>query len=239
MRNATFRYGGTSMIAGKPGSFKSALALNLMIRWVRDHGMTALYFSADSDEGIVKRRVSSIITGRPWAQVDGDYNAGHAERYAAARASLDNVRFVYHAVEVDEVAERCAAFEVLYGEYPNLVFIDNLINFAEHPQDWDGMGKMIIEWDAMAREFSSHFCILHHASEGWGAFNTPVPSAAIQGKLSQLSRLTLTTAANERQIAVCCVKNTNGPSDPGAQNPMLFSVAESLAIEDDYRREMQ
>lgn len=239
MRRASFRYGATSMIAGKPGSYKSALALNLLTHWVRDHRLTALYFSADSDEGIVARRISSIVTGRAWSSVDADFTARNTEPYQGVLDSMDNARFIYHAVDFNKVAEKCASFEVAYGDYPNVVFIDNLVNFAEHPQDWDGMGTMLIEFDRMAREMNSHFCILHHASEAWGAHDTPVPSAAIQGKLTQLSRLAITTAKSGSTIFVCVVKNTNAPDDPGAQRPMAFQVSDSLAIQDDYRREMQ
>jgi hypothetical protein len=239
LRNVRFRHGATSMIAGKPGSFKSVFALNLLTRWARE-GKTALYFSADSDEFTVAKRVASILTGRnQMDEVEPDFLAGRIEPYVAVLKEMSNVRLEYRVMSIDDIADRLAAWEAVYGDYPDLVFVDNLINFAAHPQDWDGMGSMLIEFDGMSREMKSHFCVLHHASESWGIASDPVPRAAIQGKLTQIPRLVLTCAANESALAVCCVKNTNGPQDPDARSPMIFQVKESLAIEDNYRRDMQ
>ena len=55
-----------------------------------------------------------------------------------------------------------------------------------------------------------------------------------QGKVTQIPRLVLTTAANYQDMLVCCVKNTNGPQDPDAKNPMSFEVGNSLRVQDDY-----
>jgi hypothetical protein len=236
LRNIRFRAGATSMIAGKPGSFKSVLALNLLARWARE-GLSAVYFSADSDEFTVARRMAGILTGASSETVDADFEANNYAAYMDALASLGSVRFEYRAMEVDHIASRLAAYEAVHGDYPDLVYIDNLINFASHPQAWDEMGSMLIEFDSMAREMKSHFCVLHHASEGWGAHSDPVPNAAIQGKLTQIPRLVLTTAANGRAMAVCATKNTNGPMDPDARNPMFFTVEPSLNVVDDYNQE--
>lgn len=241
LNDVHFRYGGTSMIAGKPGSFKSVFALNLLRYWVTVANKTALYISVDSDEFTVTKRIASICTGRnQLKQVEPDFLQERFDAYLPELEKFKYVRFEYERLDVDEIAERLAAWESVYGDYPDLVFIDNLVNLASHPQDWDGMGTIINEFDAIARRTGSHFCVLHHASESreWGRPIDPVPVAAVQGKLTQIPRLVLTVAANDKCLMVTTGKNTNGPSDPGALHPMVFQVQDSLAVIDDYRREM-
>jgi hypothetical protein len=94
---------------------------------------------------------------------------------------------------------------------------------------------MTNELDKLARETSSHICVLHHASEGWGRAADPVPRAAIQGKISQIPRTVLTCAADNRWLKVSCVKNTNGPQYPDATRWLDFTVSNSLSVTDNYR----
>ena len=54
--NIHFRRGSTVMIAGKPGAFKTVVALNMVAKWA-EHGTSVLYFSADGDEFTVVRRL--------------------------------------------------------------------------------------------------------------------------------------------------------------------------------------
>jgi RecA-family ATPase len=239
VNNIRFRYGATSMIAGKPGSFKSVLALNLLTRWVQA-GYSALYFSADSDEHTVARRLAGILTNTPSQQVDADFINRHYSKYLPALHSLSGTLFEYRALEMDEVADRLNTYEAFSrdGSYPDIVFLDNLINFAPSTDDWGYMRDMTNGLDQLARETKSHICVLHHASEGWGSAADPVPRAAIQGKITQIPRLVLTTAANERALCVCAVKNTNGPQYPDATKWMLFDVQESLKVTDRYEEEL-
>lgn len=232
MENVRFRYGATSMIAGKPGAFKSTLALNLLVRWVGS-GHSAVYFSVDSDEFTVARRLAGIMTGAEAQKVDTDFLAGRHADYMPSLKQFGNVRFEYRSMEMDDIADRLAAYEAVHGSYPGIVFIDNLIDFSESSDDWSRMIDMLREFDALARETRSHICVLHHASEGYGNACDPVPRAAIQGKVSQIPRLILTVAASGSALAVCCVKNTNGPQYPDANHWMPFSVQPSLKITDD------
>lgn len=231
-----FRYGATSMLAGKPGSFKSVLAINMLLRWA-SKGLTALYFSADSDEYTVARRVAGIETDTDSATVDAHFMNGGWVNYVPALQKLDeSVIWEYRAFQdVGDIADRLNTFEAVYHSYPDLVFVDNLINYAPSTDDWGAMRDMTNGLDTLARETKSHICVLHHASESWGSAIDPVPRAAIQGKITQIPRLVLTTAANEQTLAVCCVKNTNGPQYADAQHFMTFDVLDSLKVIDTNR----
>jgi AAA domain len=232
--NIRFRLGATSMIAGKPGAFKSILALNMLNFWTRE-GYPAVFFSADSDEHTVARRLAGIITDTSSETIDAHFQEGRFRDYVPYLESLGLARFEYRILNMEGIAERLAAYEAVYGDYPPLVFLDNLINFSDSTEDWGLMRDMTKELDALARETKSHICVLHHASESWGKASDPVPRAAIQGKITQIPRLVLTCAADGPVLKVCCVKNTNGPQDPDAHRPMYFRVEPSLQVTDNYQ----
>lgn len=234
LENIRFRLGATSMIAGKPGAFKSILALNMLRYWANED-RPAYYFSADSDEHTVARRMAGMITGASAEKVDADFTSGQFSAYMDALASLGTVRFEYKAYDMEGIAEHLAAYEAVYGDYPAIVVIDNLINFSESSDDWGQMRDMTTQLDALARETKSHVMILHHASESWGRSCDPVPRAAIQGKITQIPRLVLTCAADGRALKVVCAKNTNGPQYPDANRWMNFTVQQSLEITDNYQ----
>lgn len=226
-----FRQGATSMIAGQPGSFKSVLALNMLIAWAAE-GCSALYFSADSDEFTVAKRVAGIITGEDTSVIEGDLLHGRHTKYVLQfNPVLHDVRFEYRTLDIDSIADRAASFEHAFGEFPTVMFIDNLINYAESSTDWGSMIDFIKELDSLARETRSHIVVLHHASEGFPR-GVPLPSSAIQGKVTQIPRLALTTASNGLALMVCCVKNTNGPQFPNASHHMNFLVEPSMRVTD-------
>ena len=235
-----FRRGATSMVAGAPGSFKSVMALNMAASWSARNGVSVLYFSADSDEYTVGRRIAGILTGQSQAKVE-ECIATDAHYYDHEFESLGDIQFVYDQMDVEGVKNHIEAFEVIYGAYPEVIFIDNLIDFAESPDDWAGMLLFIRAMDAVARKTKAHICILHHAKirienkrAGW-----PPGDWEISGKVTQLSRLVITVAAEDRRLYWAPVKNTNGPQDREANTRYGFYVTESMRIKDTGKSEMQ
>lgn len=231
-RGVRFRNGGTSLIAGAPGSFKSTLALNLLRVWSQERSV--LYFSADSDEFTVAKRLAGIVTDDAVSVVENDItNPEKNERYFTALRTVQNARFVYRALNFEVIESHLDAFESVNHRFPEVVFIDNLIDTVDDPTDWGGMIHFIKQCDILSRKTESHVCILHHASESWAANNPgmPPPSWAVQGKVNQIPRLVLTLACEDTWLRVACVKNTNGPQDPTAKNYMTFQVEPSLRVE--------
>jgi KaiC/GvpD/RAD55 family RecA-like ATPase len=230
LARVAFRRGATSMIAGAPGSFKSVFALNLLVKWARA-GMTALYFSADSDEFTVAKRVGGILTGEQVERVEYDMTRGNTSRYTDAMRDMGHAHFVYASLFMDGIANHVKAFEAVYGDWPDVVFVDNLMSYADSAGEWESMREMTRELDSLARETSAHIVILHHTSESAG-FDKPAPRDRIQGKVTQVPRLVLTVAARGLALYWACVKNTNGPQDPGASVISEFLVRPSMQVED-------
>lgn len=208
---AVFRTSATSMVAGAPGSYKSALALNLLTAWAR-RGVHGLYFSADADEFTVSKRCAAILTRQAVDDCErGLRNPATSPYYARALGQLEHVRWVYKPVDIDGVDRHLRAFEAVYGSFPRVVVIDNLLNMSDASEDWTAAREMLRNLDIMAREAVAHILVLHHTTESFYTPGLPPPRSAILGKLSQFPRLILTVGAHEETLNVAVVKNTNGP----------------------------
>jgi RecA-family ATPase len=213
-----FRRGGTSLVAGWPGSFKSTWALNEVVMWARE-GLTILYVSADSDDFTVAKRVAAMITGDRMVDVEKTIRQG---AYAEHLNSLGNVHWEFRSLNIQQLDERLVAIKQIHGAMPDLIVIDNLMNVVSSPTDYAGQMIMMRDLDQVARAASAHIMVLHHTHEAAMNKGTPAQPQAvweIHGKVNQFPRLVLTLAAvadEERESAhlmVACVKNTNGPAD--------------------------
>lgn len=220
------------MIAGAPGAFKSALALNLLAKWAQA-GVYGLYFSADADEFTTAKRTAAILMHRLVDDVETGMRGPNAHVYRAALSAMDKTRWVYKAADINEIDRHMRGFEAVYGSFPHVVFVDNLLNMSETGDDWAACREFIRNLDILAREAECHVCVLHHTSESNYNAGFPPARSAIMGKISQFPRLILTVGVNESTLNVAVVKNTNGPQDPTARTyfPMIVD-AERMTIKD-------
>ena len=236
---ALLRFGATSMIAGTPGSFKSVDALNMCEFWARQ-GIGSLYIAADSDEFTVANRLSGIITGESMESIERKLVTGDTALiapYAAALKTLKGVEFEYEQMNIDGVQQRIKAYEQVYGQYPPVVFIDNLIDFVDSPDDFGGMLVFIRDLNAIAAQTRSHICVLHHAKLRDGNARKaddgrPPADWEIQGKVTQLSRLVITLTANGLDLNKAVVKNTLGPQHRDASEWTTYRVEPSMRVID-------
>lgn len=227
-----FRLSATSMIAGPPGAFKSCLALNLITRWAKQ-GFYGLYFSADADEFTTAKRTAAILTGQKVDTVETGMRSTSAPFYRTALMAMEHTRWVYKAADIDDVDRHMRGFESVYGSFPHVVFIDNLLNMSEVGEDWAACREFIRNLDILARASECHVCVLHHTSESAYTTGFPPARSAILGKISQFPRLILTVGNNGGTLNVAVVKNTNGPQDPSGASffPMRID-AERMTITD-------
>ena len=165
-------------------------------------GIGCMYFSADSEEFTVAKRLSGIMTGDNLEFIENRLINGGTKRYADELRRLDGVEFEYKQMDYDGIASCVKSYEAVYGAYPEVVFIDNLIDFVDSPDDWGGMLMLIRDLDAMSRETKSHVCVLHHAKIAPSDpkkqdAGRPPADWEIQGKITQIPRLVLTVTAKE------------------------------------------
>jgi hypothetical protein len=221
------------MIAGPPGAFKSTLALNLLVRWAQQ-GVYGLYFSADADEFTTAKRAAAILTQRPVETVETGLRSASGAHYQRALMAMDHTRWVYTAADIDEIDRHMRGFEAVYGSFPHVVFIDNLLNMSGGAsEDWTAAREMIRELDILARSAECHVAVLHHTSETGYSPGIPPARKEILGKLSQFPRLILTLGSFGSTMNVAVVKNSNGPDDPTGKTffPMILD-AERCSVAD-------
>jgi hypothetical protein len=239
-----FRRGAVSMIAGTPGSFKSVLALNMVVTWA-EAGMKVYYFSADADEFTVVRRFAGILTNDDPQHVESQMvNHRTGDYEAQFGLHLQGVEFEYEGFdEFTTLVQRVKSFEAVYGQYPDVLVIDNLIDFVSSPMAWDEMQVMIKALDALSKEIKAHILILHHAklpdanpnARNPRPLDQPPADYEIQGRVTQFPRLVLTMAAESLHANLACVKNTNGPQYRDARHTIPITILPSMRVIEPYR----
>lgn len=213
------------MIAGAPGAGKTTSALIMAIRM----GRPCLYFSADSDEITMAARAASHVTSHPYSAVRQAQAYGmFDEEYGKAISGLP-LRFVFDPSEPDmeDITNALTAYLELWGVYPELIVVDNLMNMKndESGNEWQGMRQTVKALHWLARKTKACVWLLHHTSEQNPEWITSAPPrTAIQGKLNQLPEVILTMANNEGVLWVAVVKNRHGESDPMARAPLRMVV---------------
>jgi hypothetical protein len=145
-------------------------------------------------------------------------------------------------MDYDDIVRHVRSYEAVYGAYPDVIFLDNLIDFVDSPTDFGGMLELIRDMDGLAKEVKSHICILHHAklrdtkkSENGEDPKDPMQPPAdweIQGRITQLSRLVLTITAVGLNVNMSVVKNTNGPQTRDASRVFGFDVYGSMQVKE-------
>lgn len=237
---AKFRRGATSLLAGTPGSYKSVFALNMLSTWA-GQGITSLYFAADSDEMTVANRLSGIITGDAFDTIERRMLNNDRSKYENALAGqlAGRAEFEYEQMDFEDVVRHVKSFEAAYGAYPDVIFIDNLIDFVETTTDYGGMIELIRDMDGLSKEIRAHVCILHHAKLRGNAReensedvdpNRPPAEWEVVGRITQLPRMVLTVCAVGMDVNMAVVKNTLGPSSKDASNVLKFKVYPSMRV---------
>lgn len=209
-RQINLRRGEVSLVAGQPGAGKSTLALH----WAWKAKVPCLYFSADTHEHTMALRLASMITDVDQSQLEPMME--DSQWAADVLAQAKHIRWCFEsAPSLADIELEMEAFNELYGEPPQLVVVDNLLDCTHSDGDeWASMRSLLRELKWQARHSSSAFLCLHHTSEGVPGNPAP-PRNAIQGKVAQTPALILTvTNSNPGFLGICSVKNRYGPSDP-------------------------
>lgn len=226
----------TSMIAGTPGSYKSVLALNLAVEWA-NKGLWVLYFSADMDESTIQERLNGIITNDAIVNVRMKNTQQKLEEIANGTQHPIYIEFDSRTYE--DVERRTKTFEAHYGLFPDVIILDNLIDFVESPDDWGSMLSMTRDLDFTARKTKSHIMIVHHAklrddntpAKNKKPAHQPPSESEISGKITQKPRLVLTVTKSGMTQYAACVKQSRGPSDKSAAEECLqFNVGHSMRV---------
>jgi predicted ATP-dependent serine protease len=214
-----FRRGQVCMVAAAPNAGKSMFALIYAIK----ASVPTLFFSADTDTTTVMMRAAAHSSGHNQLTVeqnlssDSHYYDKHFDR-------LKHIKWVFDSSpSLDDIELEIKAYVELYGQAPELIIIDNLMNVAaETDNEWAGLRAIMMELHDMARKTEACVLVLHHVSEQseYGSPTKPPARRAIHGKVSQLPALILTLGYDpvSAELNVAAVKNRFGPHTADASD---------------------
>lgn len=214
-----FRRSQLHMIASGPGVGKSVMALTLAARC----GARGLYLSADSDEITQYARAASMLTGDSVLEVQRHLRSG---KYDEALGQISSLRFTFDPlVTLDSIEETVLCYADLWGKWPELIVVDNLLNVSA---DGDSEGyqadEQILSYlHEMARTTQACVVVLHHVTGAYDSGTEPVPLGGLRNKVSKLPSLVLTLYRDEdpmegEALGVSVVKNRFGKASPGGSH---------------------
>lgn len=214
-----FRRGQVCMVAAAPNAGKSMFALIYSIK----AKVPTLFFSADTDTTTVMMRAAAHASGHNQTSVEQNLSMD-SHYYDKHFDKLKHIKWVFDSSpSLDDIELEIKAYVELYGEAPELIVIDNLMNVAaETDNEWAGLRAIMMELHDMARKTEACVLVLHHVSEQseYGSPTKPPARRAIHGKVSQLPALILTLGYDpfNAELNVAAVKNRFGPHTADASD---------------------
>ena len=207
-----FRRGQVCMVAAAPNAGKSMFALIYAVK----AKVPTLFFSADTDTTTVMLRAAAHASGDNQVNVEQNLSTD-SHYYDGSFDKLKHIKWVFDSSpSLDDIELEIKAYVELYGQAPELIIIDNLMNVAaETDNEWAGLRAIMMELHDMARKTEACVMVLHHVSEAseYGSPIMPPARRAIHGKVSQLPALILTLGYDPSQgiLKIAAVKNRFGP----------------------------
>jgi hypothetical protein len=159
---------------------------------------------------------------QPFLELKRDLDEPHT---VDTLSRLGFIQTDFKAESLDDVQLQIDAYLERYGVPPEVLVIDNLGNMTSGLEDeWGALKALTLELDIMARKYEMLVLCAHHTRDE--PTTEPLPRSAILGKLSQYPRLILSVAYNPYDCVykLAAVKNSSGPTDPTAVNPLSFSA---------------
>lgn len=209
------RRGELIMIAGRAGSAKSSFVLWLAMKM----RLRTLYFSADMSPWQASIRL---------AAAQAEVTIDEVERALSDGSFVEQERLPIHfcfdsSPTLDDMDAEMDAYLEAWGQYPELVIVDNLRNVdAMHENEYGGQNLVLDYLHGLTRSTGAAVCVLHHTQIAVGTRepNAPQPRWAIKNKVDELPELILTLGldpdTNVFQLA--CVKQRMGRQDIEAKN---------------------
>lgn len=219
-----FRRGQLIMLAGRPGSLKSAWATWLVNLW----GLPTLYISADMSQQVAISRLAALRSGATFHDVADAFEAGGKQSAFYEKFLAESrVQFMFDdSPSLQDIEDEVLAWVELLDEWPTVLVLDNLLDVATDEGDEYRAWRETVLWlKGLCHNYGITVLVLHHAREV-GKEDYPAPRKDLQGKVSQTPEITLSMAISEsdNKFRLSCVKNRSGKQDAAALTGIEYSV---------------
>ncbi len=190
------------------------------------------------------KRSVSILTG--WTQ-ERSAKLILEDRVADVSDKLTGlpIRINYNASPtLDVIESQLEAYQEVYGDYPDLVVIDNVTNVRFDRANGDddpfsGLESLMDYLHSMARETEACVIGLHHVTGQFNDSAKPIPLSGVKGQITRVPELVLTLHKKPGNdyipdtLCVSTVKNRGGKADPsGSTFVELDFDGETMTIRD-------
>lgn len=186
----TFRRGQLALVAAGPGTGKSAFVLSYALK----AGVSCLYFSADSDAYIQLSRSLAIRSNLSMAETEEIARSGDYRKVESIIGSTP-IRFSYHpSPTLEHIQNQVLAYEELYGDFPELIVIDNALDVdaGESDELSQNLDTLMAWLHDMARTTEACVITLHHVTGPYNDANKPIPLSGVKGQIGRVPELIIT-----------------------------------------------
>lgn len=199
------------MLASAPGGGKSVVAITTALRTK----VPTLYLVCDDNE---TRTLTRVIQAAQ--QVDKNSARDSLETHGLlAKEVLDTIDWVRFdfpsSPSMEEIRDRVWAFGEIYGEFPHLIVVDNLMDVVED-QSSASYSEAEQALAGLARAANAAVLVLAHVTGSYESGHDTIPMSGLMFKPSKKASLVLSMAmgAFDHQLFVSVLKNRDGPRDP-------------------------
>lgn len=231
-----FLRGQLALIAAGPGTGKSAFVLTYALK----SGISAMYFSADSDAYVQLSRSLSIL---------GDMELSKATKLALSEEYDEitdvvgqvPIRFSYSpSPTLRHIEQSIIAYDELYGDYPELIVVDNALDVVLDDAE-DGAQALddLMAWlHDLARTTGACVIVLHHVTGPFNDADKPIPLSGVKGQIGRVPELILTLHKHTNEfgpdtLCVSTVKNRGNKADPSGNTFVeLDFIGDQMKITD-------
>lgn len=209
------RKGTLILVAALPKAGKS----NFVMWWVKEMGLSCLYFSADMNSYDAATRLSASVTGHNIETVRQGFATDAGRAFYEDELSSVPIHWSFDSSPtVEDLWLMIDTYVEAYDAYPDVIVVDTLMK-VQASEEYAGQQYIMAELSAMARITGAVVFVLHHCSENEVKnVRRPPKRSAILNKVSQIPELILTVALDGVMFHIACVGNRSGPQDPEAEH---------------------
>lgn len=216
------RKDGVVVVAGGPGTGKSALVQSLVQRGDdKGNKNSVLYFSADSSPWDLYSRAAAIATGRDLHDIEHEIKEQGADRLdAIVNDATKHMWLDFQNTPDDEhIADTLEAYAEIHGAYPEVVVMDNLKDCAVSDTDdeWKALEDGMMFLKSVAKNTRACVIALHHVGGTYEDGYSQIPLSGLRGKVGKTPAMVLTlhreVNGQRSLLNVSVVKQRSGEAD--------------------------